>query len=70
MDGMIRTSENRAAAAALVDRNGGVLDEELVAFRAPDEPQAVRFHGDRFLACQLGRLDAGTRVKWHQSIPC
>lgn len=46
-------SENRATAATLVDRNGGVLDEELVAFWAPDEPQAVRFHGHRFpsLAC-------------------
>lgn len=53
MGGTIGTSENRATAATLVDRNGGVLDEELVAFRAPDEPQAVRFHGHRFpsLAC-------------------
>ena len=69
MDGTIRTSENCAAAAALVDRNGGVLDEELVTFGAPDEPEAVSFHGHGFPAVyQLRRrLDARGGVKWHQS---
>jgi len=60
-------SENRAAAATLVDRNGGVLDEELVAFGAPDKPQVVSFHGHGFpVVYQLRRLDARRGVKWHQ----
>ena len=42
---MICTSKNSAAAAALVDRNGRVLHEQLEAFRAPDEPKIFSFHG-------------------------
>jgi hypothetical protein len=45
VDRMICTSKNSPAAAALVNRNGRVLHEQLEAFRAPDKPKILSFHG-------------------------
>jgi hypothetical protein len=56
-DGMICTSKNGTAAAALVYRNGRVLHEQLEAFRAPDEPKIFSVHGHDLAAAPPQYLD-------------